>query len=497
MFIDQVRIHVKAGDGGAGCMSFRREAHVPKGGPDGGDGGNGGDVILEADQSISSLIDYRFKHHFKAERGTHGKGSRMHGANGENLILKVPVGTLVREYSEETRETGTVLADLTHDGEQFIIAKGGMGGRGNIHFVTSTRRAPAFAELGEPSEECWVELEMKLMADAALVGMPSVGKSSLIARMSAARPKIADYPFTTLIPNLGMVRHGDLSFVVADIPGLIEGAAEGKGLGHEFLRHIERTALILHVLDATGSYEKRDPVEDFEQINHELELYASELGNRPQIVVINKVDMPDTQETAERIKAHLHQKALEKVGGNQFDPAFKEPDVFCVSAVTGAGIDSLEAATAQKVHELRAAAAELGQANVQYGQVWEHKRLERDRFFAVRNLGGGVFQVEGKAVERMVIQTEWDNEEAIAFLQHRLERMGVEKELLKAGAREGDEIRILERAFAFESILHNEENVELLWDEEPLKDTEPAQEIEFTFDPDLIGSELDALDTED
>ncbi|MFQ9675417.1 MAG: GTPase ObgE [Eggerthella lenta] len=292
MFIDKVRIHVKGGNGGAGCMSFRREAHVPKGGPDGGDGGHGGNVVVEADASLSSLIEYRFKHHFKAERGTHGKGSRMHGATGEDLVLKVPMGTVVHEYFEESKEVGELIADLTHDGERVTVAEGGMGGRGNIHFVTPTRRAPAFAELGEPSQERWIELEMKLMADAALVGMPSAGKSSLIAKMSAARPKIADYPFTTLVPNLGVARSGDYSFVVADIPGLIEGAHEGRGLGHEFLRHIERTALIVHVVDLTGDYEGRDPLEDYDIINRELALYADELAARPRIVVANRSTCP-------------------------------------------------------------------------------------------------------------------------------------------------------------------------------------------------------------
>jgi GTP-binding protein len=243
VFIDEVTIHVKAGDGGAGCMSFRREAHVPKGGPDGGDGGRGGSVVLVADLSLSSLIDYRFKHHFKASRGTHGKGSRLDGARGEDLRLRVPLGTVVREL-----ETDRILGDLTHQGEELVIADGGHGGRGNPHFTTPTRRAPAFAELGEPGELRSVVLELKLLADAALVGMPSVGKSSLIARMSAARPKIADYPFTTLVPNLGVVKAGERSFVMADVPGLIEGAHEGKGLGHAFLRHIERTALIVHVV---------------------------------------------------------------------------------------------------------------------------------------------------------------------------------------------------------------------------------------------------------
>ena len=282
-FTDICRINVKGGDGGAGCMSFRREAFVPKGGPDGGDGGHGGDVVIQADAQLSSLIDYRFKHHFRAEAGTHGKGSKKDGADGRDLVLKVPMGTVIRELDPSTMEASYEIADLTHDGERVIVAPGGTGGLGNPHFVTSTRRAPAFAQKGEPAIEHWIELEMKLMADAALVGFPSVGKSSLIARMSAARPKIADYPFTTLVPNLGMVRAGEYSYVVADVPGLIEGAAEGKGLGHQFLRHVERTALILHVVDITGSYEGRDPLEDYRIINDELRRYASELADRPQI----------------------------------------------------------------------------------------------------------------------------------------------------------------------------------------------------------------------
>ncbi|MCL2756538.1 MAG: GTPase ObgE [Coriobacteriia bacterium] len=451
MFIDQVHIHIKAGDGGAGCMSFRREAYVPKGGPDGGDGGHGGNVILEADASISSLIDYRFKHHFKAARGIHGKGSRMHGADGDDLILKVPLGTVVYEYNDEKDSRGEMLADLIHDGEQVIAAKGGQGGRGNIHFVTSTRRAPSFAELGEPAEERWVELEMKLMADAALVGMPSVGKSSLIARMSAARPKIAEYPFTTLVPNLGMVRSEDHSFVVADIPGLIEGAADGKGLGHEFLRHIERTALIMHVLDASGSYEGRDPIQDYEQINTELSRYSEDLARRPQIIVINKIDIPEARDQVQRISDYLQDIALSAVGGNEYDPRLEIPLVFAVSAITGEGMDALIAATAQEVHKLRESAREAYNKYAMYDKVWEHRRAQRDNAFTVTNLGGKVFQVEGKAVERMVIQTEWENEEAIAYLQHRLERMGVEKALIQAGARTGDEIRIVGRSFAFES----------------------------------------------
>lgn len=451
MFIDKVRIHVKGGDGGAGCMSFRREAHVPKGGPDGGDGGHGGNVVLEADASLSSLIEYRFKHHFKAERGTHGKGSRMHGATGEDLVLKVPVGTVVREYFEDTRETGELIADLTHDGERVVVAEGGTGGRGNIHFVTSTRRAPAFAELGEPAQEGWIELEMKLMADAALVGMPSAGKSSLIAKMSAARPKIADYPFTTLVPNLGVARSGDLSFVVADIPGLIEGAHEGRGLGHEFLRHIERTALIVHVVDLTGDWEGRDPLSDYEIINRELALYADELAARPRIVVANKTDVAGTEEACERLAKRVREDSVAAAGGDEFAPSPVDPKLYRVSALTGEGVDGLKAAIARKVNELREAARDAAATEVQYGQVWEHRRAERDKRFSVTSLGGGVFRVTGPQVERMVVQTDWENEEAIAFLQHRLKRLGVEAALERAGAVDGDEIRIVGRAFEFES----------------------------------------------
>ena len=451
MFIDKVRIHVRGGNGGAGCMSFRREAHVPKGGPDGGDGGHGGNVVVEADASLSSLIEYRFKHHFKAERGTHGKGSRMHGATGEDLVLKVPVGTVVHEYFEDEKETGELIADLTHDGERVTVAEGGMGGRGNIHFVTSRRRAPAFAELGEPAQEGWIELEMKLMADAALVGMPSAGKSSLIAKMSAARPKIADYPFTTLVPNLGVARSGDLSFVVADIPGLIEGAHEGKGLGHEFLRHIERTALIVHVVDLTGDWEGRDPLEDYEIINRELALYADELANRPRIVVANKIDVPGVEEACELLAQRVREDSLAAADGDEFGQSSIDPKLYCISAFTGEGVDGLKAAIATKVHELREAARAHAEQDVQYEHVWELKREARDRRFKVVPLGGGVFRVEGPRVERMVVQTDWENEEAILFLQHRLKRLGVEQALERAGAVDGDEIRIVGRAFEFES----------------------------------------------
>lgn len=451
MFVDKVHIYVKGGDGGAGCMSFRREAHVPKGGPDGGDGGHGGDVVLVADSSLSSLIDYRFKHHFKAQRGTHGKGSKMHGARGEDLILKVPVGTIVREYSEDDKVAGELIADLTHDGERVIVAEGGIGGRGNTHFVTSTRRAPAFAELGEPADDKWIELEMKLVADAALVGMPSAGKSSLISKMSAAKPKIADYPFTTLVPNLGVATSGDLSFVVADVPGLIEGAHEGKGLGHEFLRHIERTVLIVHVVDLTGDYEQRDPLEDYEIINRELALYASELAQRPRIVVANKIDVAGTEDAARSLAQRVREDSIEAAGGNEFVQSPIDPKLYEISALTGEGVDSLKAAIATKVHELREEAKRADDATERFDQVWEHRRLARDAAFEIIEEEQGAFRVAGKQVERMVVQTDWENEEAVSFLQHRLRRLGVDDALAEAGAVDGDEIRISGRAFEYES----------------------------------------------
>ena len=425
-FTDISRINVCGGDGGAGCMSFRREAFVPKGGPDGGDGGRGGNVVIQADAQLSSLIDYRFKHHFRAERGTHGQGARRNGKSGEDLILKVPMGTVVRELDP---------ADLVQDGERVVVAPGGAGGLGNTHFVTSVRRAPAFAQLGEPAEEHWIELEMKLMADAALVGFPSVGKSSLIARMSAARPKIADYPFTTLVPNLGMVRAGEYSYVVADVPGLIEGASEGKGLGHQFLRHIERTALIMHVVDMTGGFEDRDPVEDYRIINRELEQYGAELSERPQIVVANKCDAPGT---ADKI-ADLKRAALDD--GHMF---------FAVSAVTGAGLNTLMLAVGEQVAKLRAELAVSDEPVDLRDEEWERRRLQREKRFRIVQEEPGAFRVVGRAIERMVIQTDWENEEAVIYLQHKFARMGVDDALEKAGCRAGDEVRICQRAFDFE-----------------------------------------------
>lgn len=441
MFVDEAKIHVTAGNGGAGCRSFRREAHVPKGGPDGGDGGRGGDVILEADGEVSTLLDYHYKRHYKAQRGIHGKGSRLHGANGEDLVLKVPLGTVVRDG-----ETGEFLADLTRQGERAIVARGGRGGRGNIHFVTPTRRAPAFAELGEPSEERWIALEMKLLADAALVGFPSVGKSSLIARMSAARPKIADYPFTTLAPNLGVVRAGSYSYVVADVPGLIEGASEGKGLGHAFLRHIERTALIIHVVDLTGGYEDRDVLEDVAVIEGELAAHAEELARRPYVLVGNKCDVIGTEEASEKLSLLAEER---------------EVPYFAVSAATGESIDALILRVGDMVHELRARA--VAQAASEIEARYVHQRSDDREFHVVRENDG--WRVIGKGIERMVIMTELGNEEALAFLQKRLVKAGVEKALEQAGAVDGDEVSIAGATFEFEGALASDEEVAYIEDE--------------------------------
>jgi len=429
-------------------MSFRREAHVPKGGPDGGDGGRGGDVVLRAEAQVASLVDYRFKHHFKAERGTHGKGAKKNGARGENLILPVPVGTVVRDL-----DTGELYGDLDEPGSELVVAEGGHGGLGNPHFLTSTRRAPAFAQLGEPGEERALQLELKLLADVALVGMPSVGKSSLIARMSAARPKIADYPFTTLIPNLGVVKVGDKSFVVADVPGLIEGASQGKGLGHAFLRHIERSAVIAHIVDLSGGYEDRDPVAEYLTIRAELEAHAADLRERPHLIVGNKCDALGAAERSAVLAAYA---------------ADHELAYFEVSAVTGQGISALEHALATQVAQLRVEQAAVRALEPRYEKQFIYRPdSDAASAYRVRRVGEHRYEVTGRGIERLVLQTEWENEEALIYLQGRLIKLGVEDALIKAGARDGDTVRILGREFELDTGLAPEE--------EAARDTEEAE----------------------
>jgi GTP-binding protein len=318
-FIDKAKIYVKGGDGGNGCVAFRREKFVPKGGPSGGDGGKGGDVVLVADRNVHTLLDFKYRRHYRAENGKHGEGNKRTGRSGKDLIIKVPVGTVVKDA-----ETGKVIGELTEHGQRLVVARGGRGGRGNAAFATPTRQAPDFAEPGQPGEERWIELELKLLADVGLIGFPNAGKSTFISRVTAAKPEIADYPFTTLRPILGVAKVGDFSFVIADIPGLIEGAHKGRGLGHEFLRHVERTKVLLHLIDLSDN--TRDPKEAFEVINKELKLYSPELLEKPQIVVGTKIDALQNRDVIEKLKNYFESK------GYPF---------FAVSAVTGEGIDEL------------------------------------------------------------------------------------------------------------------------------------------------------------
>jgi GTP-binding protein len=321
MFVDEIDVFVKGGDGGAGCISFRREKFVPRGGPDGGDGGDGGSILLEADPSITTLLDFHYQRHYTAERGQHGKGSNKHGASGDDTILRVPLGTVASD-----RDTGERLGDLTTPGERVLVARGARGGRGNARFVSSTNRAPRRADLGRAGAERWMHLELKLLADVGVVGFPNAGKSTLVSRLSAAKPKIADYPFTTLQPSLGIVRIDDRrSFVIADLPGLIEGAAEGKGLGHRFLRHTERTRVLVHLVDLDPS-NGRDPVEDWRVIQGELAAYSAELAARPQIVAGSKAELPGTEE---------RRRAVERLCAAEGFP-FR-----AISSVTGMGLDGL------------------------------------------------------------------------------------------------------------------------------------------------------------
>jgi GTP-binding protein len=321
VFIDEIDIFVKGGDGGAGCVSFRREKFVPRGGPDGGDGGDGGTVILEADPAITTLLDFHYQRHYTAERGQHGRGANKQGASGADTVLRVPLGTTVSD-----RAGGEPLGDLTARGQRLVVARGARGGRGNARFTTSTNRAPRRADLGRAGEERWIHLELKVLADVGVVGFPNAGKSTLVSRLSAARPKIADYPFTTLVPTLGIVRAGEeRTFVIADLPGLIPGAAEGKGLGHRFLRHTERTRLLLHLIDLDPST-GRDPLADYHAIQDELRAYSEELAARPQIVVVNKVELPGTAEARAAVEAFCAAHGL---------------PFHAVSAVTGEGLPAL------------------------------------------------------------------------------------------------------------------------------------------------------------
>ncbi|NLU09986.1 MAG: GTPase ObgE [Tepidanaerobacter acetatoxydans] len=413
MFVDNAKIYVKAGDGGNGVVAFRREKYVPRGGPSGGDGGRGGDVILMVDSSLSTLMDFKYKIHYKAKRGEHGQGSNKFGRSAEDLVINVPPGTIVKDA-----ETGEVLADLVENGESFVVAKGGRGGRGNARFTSSVHRAPDFAEKGEPGEERWIVLELKLIADVGLIGFPNAGKSTLLSRMTSAKPKIADYPFTTLSPNLGVVDPGlgkGNSFVLADIPGLIEGAHEGQGLGYEFLRHVERTRLLVHVLDMSGI--ERDPLEGFYAINQELVKYSKELSEKPQVVVANKMDLPKAQENYERIKP-----IIEKSGYT----------IMPVSGATGHGIKQL----LQYIGEMLSKIPKAEPVE----HIKQYRIIEEEPFKISK--GGQVFYISGKTVERLVAMTDLENESAVKRLQRTFKRMGIDNELKAQGIKPGDTVKI-------------------------------------------------------
>src|SRR5258708_1774318 len=424
MFYDHTKIYIKAGGGGNGSSHFRREKFAPLGGPDGGDGGRGGSVYLEATTNLNTLIDYRYRHHFKAGSGGACIRQKMHGAKGEDIVLAVPSGTIVRDA-----DTNEVLADLVDDKQRVMIARGGRGGLGNTHFATATHQAPKEAQKGEPGEERWIILELRLIADVGLVGYPNAGKSTLLSVVTAARPKIADYPFTTLAPNLGVVeigqpKRGDgTEFVLADIPGLIEGAAQGVGLGHEFLRHIKRTRLLIHILD--GGAVERDPWQDFLTINKELEEYDPQLAKRPQIVVLNKMDLPEAQEHWSALMARAEAAGY---------------PVFAISAASRQGTEELMQFAAHRLQEIQKEeeerAATEGMSDMQ-GPVL--RPVPDDAFTVTKE--NGIYLVRGKRVERMVSMTDLENEESMARLQITLQKLGVTKALEDAGVQVGDVVR--------------------------------------------------------
>ena len=424
MFYDHTKIYVKAGDGGNGSSHFRHEKFAPRGGPDGGDGGRGGSVYLEATSNMNTLIDYRYRHHFKAGAGGAGMRQKMHGAKGEDVVLRVPCGTIVRDA-----DTNELIADLVEDGQRVMVARGGRGGLGNTHFATATHQAPREAQKGEPGEERWITLELRLIADVGLVGYPNAGKSTLLSVVTAAQPKIADYPFTTLSPNLGVVVVGqpgsrdEIDFVLADIPGLIEGAAQGVGLGHEFLRHIDRTRLLIHMLD--GASLERDPWQDFQTINQELREYGERLATRPQIVVLNKMDLPEAQERWPALKAKAEAAGY---------------PVFAISAAAHQGTDELMQYTVRRLHEIRQEEAERAASEINTDMTGPVLRPLPDDAFTVTK-EKGVYVVRGKRVERLVSMTDLENEEGMDRLQVTMAKMGVTKALEEAGVKVGDVVR--------------------------------------------------------
>ncbi len=424
MFIDKAKIFVKAGNGGNGAVSFRREKYVPAGGPDGGDGGRGANIIMVADTGLRTLMDFKYKKKYSAQHGEDGSKKKRAGKNGEDLILSVPEGTVIRD-----EKTGLIIADLKKAGDKAVVARGGYGGKGNQHFANAVRQAPAFAKSGTDGQERWITLELKMIADVGLLGFPNVGKSTFLSVVTSAKPKIANYHFTTLTPNMGVVqtRHEE-SFVIADIPGIIEGAADGVGLGHDFLRHVERTKVLVHIVDISG-IEGRDPIDDFEKINEELRLYNEKLASRPQIVVANKSDLLFDETIYENFKKTMEEKGYE---------------VFKMSAVTRDGVDQVIDKVSQLLNEVE---------DVELVSQEEMYRPELD----VDDEGGlkveidedGIYVVTGKELRRIMYSVNFDDMESLQFFQAQMESKGVFDMLRQAGIEDGDTVKIYELEFEF------------------------------------------------
>ncbi|MCI6924271.1 GTPase ObgE [Megasphaera elsdenii] len=421
MFIDRARIFVQSGKGGDGMSSFRHEKFVPKGGPNGGDGGQGGNVVLVADRNVNTLVDFRFRRLFKAKPGGKGEGSNKYGRNAEDLVITVPLGTIVKD-----EETGQIMADLSRDGQRAIVAKGGRGGRGNWHFRTSANRTPTFAERGEPGEERWLRLELKVLADVGLLGYPSVGKSSILRKVSAAQPEVAAYHFTTLNPILGVVNLPDhRSFVMADIPGLIDGASEGVGLGHDFLRHIERTKILVHVIDVSG-IEGRDPIEDYEKINAELAKYSEKLSRKQQIVAANKIDLLGDSDNLERLMDYMAAHGVE---------------VYPICAMTGEGMDKLLERVWTMLEEYVEEPDETTEEVVYKAQNKPDFEVKRD--------DDGAFVITGARIENLVAMTNFDDDQSLRRFQRIWRYMELDKLLQEHGIQDGNTVRIYSMEFEY------------------------------------------------
>ncbi len=421
MFSDIAKIHIKAGNGGNGAVTFHREKYIAAGGPDGGDGGRGGDVVFVADKGVNTLIDFRYKKKYVAEDGGNGRDERRNGKNGSDLEIKVPVGTIVKDT-----ESGMAICDLKEEGQRFVIAKGGSGGWGNSHFATSTRQTPKFAKSGIPGDERDITLELKLIADVGLLGFPNVGKSTFLSMVSDARPKIANYHFTTLEPNLGVVKMGDSSFVIADIPGIIEGAHEGVGLGHEFLRHVERTRVLLHFVDVSG-IEGRNPIEDFDTINSELKMYSEKLAQKPQIVVANKADIPQFEDNYEAFSTEMEGRGYK---------------VFKISAATKNGVQDVLNYTLQFLSELPEEVDDI----TDFVAIEDLRQKEEE--MKVEKIDG-IYYVTGERVRRIAGSTNFDDYESMQYFQRALIKCGAIKLLEKSGVQEGDTVDIYGFEFDF------------------------------------------------